>query len=196
MTHAARRFSCERMGHVRRFRRPRALAQLGRGRSFSCPRGPRRAIHEASEDALQQPHLRRLLLVTTWRRALRRHSFLRPLMLMVAVFYFIGITTPRPTRKSRSPLGWTPSACGHHLLGSSLDFFVGRARTNGEPSREARPAARLGPTTLGVPRRLQVLQLRGRVGRRSARWMGLSHPDRASAWSSRSESRSSRSRRP
>jgi alginate O-acetyltransferase complex protein AlgI len=74
--------------------------------------------------------------------ALRRRSFLRPLMLMVAsyIFYFIGTYDAATEQEVPfGPLGWTLLCVGIIFFGSSLDFFVGRmlGRTEHPAARKA-----------------------------------------------------------
>ncbi len=62
--------------------------------------------------------------------ALRRRSFARPLFLMLAsyVFYFVGTyDAAKEQPVPLGPLGWTLLCVAIIFLGSTLDFFVGRA---------------------------------------------------------------------
>lgn len=74
--------------------------------------------------------------------ALRRRSLLRPLFLMVAsyVFYFVG-TYDAATEQEvpLGPLGWTLLCVAIIFVGSSLDFWIGRAlgRTQNPTTRKA-----------------------------------------------------------
>jgi D-alanyl-lipoteichoic acid acyltransferase DltB (MBOAT superfamily) len=74
--------------------------------------------------------------------ALRRRSFLRPLMLMVAsyIFYFVGTyESAKEQEVPLGPLGWTVLCVAIIFVGSSLDFWVGRAlgRTENPRARKA-----------------------------------------------------------
>jgi alginate O-acetyltransferase complex protein AlgI len=74
--------------------------------------------------------------------ALRRRSFARPLMLMMAsyVFYFVGTyDAAREQDVPLGPLGWTLLCVGIIFVGSTLDFWVGRAlgRTENPAARKA-----------------------------------------------------------
>jgi alginate O-acetyltransferase complex protein AlgI len=72
--------------------------------------------------------------------ALRRRSFARPLMLMVAsyVFYFVGTyDAAREQDVPLGPLGWTLLCVAIIFVGSTLDFWVGRTL-----GRTEKPAAR------------------------------------------------------
>jgi alginate O-acetyltransferase complex protein AlgI len=74
--------------------------------------------------------------------ALRRHSFVRPLFLMLAsyVFYFVG-TYDAATEQEvpLGPLGWTILCVAIIFVGSSLDFFIGKTlgRTENPTTRKA-----------------------------------------------------------
>lgn len=62
--------------------------------------------------------------------ALRRRSFLRPLMLTFAsyVFYFVGTYDAATEQEVPfGPLGWTLLCVGIIFFGSTLDFWIGRA---------------------------------------------------------------------
>ena len=74
--------------------------------------------------------------------ALRRRSFLRPLFLMVAsyVFYFVGTYDAATEQEVPfGPLGWTILCVGIIFVGSTLDFWIGRAlgRTQNPTTRKA-----------------------------------------------------------
>lgn len=74
--------------------------------------------------------------------ALRRRSFLRPLMLMVAsyVFYFVGTYDAAQEQEVPfGPLGWTLLCVGIIFFGSTLDYWIGRAlgRTENPAARKA-----------------------------------------------------------
>src|SRR3954470_11982930 len=62
--------------------------------------------------------------------ALRRQSILRPLFLVIAsyAFYFVG-TFDAATEQEvpLGPLGWTLLCVAIIFVGSTLDFYVGRA---------------------------------------------------------------------
>jgi alginate O-acetyltransferase complex protein AlgI len=78
--------------------------------------------------------------VTFW--ALRRRSFLRPLFLMTAsyVFYFVGTyDSAKEQEVPLGPLGWTLLCVGIIFVGSTLDFWIGRAlgRTENPTTRKA-----------------------------------------------------------
>jgi alginate O-acetyltransferase complex protein AlgI len=74
--------------------------------------------------------------------ALRRRSFARPFMLMVAsyVFYFVGTyDSAKDQEVPLGPLGWTILCVAIIFCGSSLDYFIGRAlgRTENPAARKA-----------------------------------------------------------
>jgi len=74
--------------------------------------------------------------------ALRRRSFLRPLFLTAAsyVFYFVGTyDSAKEQEVPLGPLGWTLLCVGIIFVGSSLDFWIGRAlgRTQNPGGRKA-----------------------------------------------------------
>ncbi|MBX3211674.1 MAG: MBOAT family protein [Labilithrix sp.] len=74
--------------------------------------------------------------------ALRRRSLLRPLFLMAAsyVFYFVGTyDSAREQDVPLGPLGWTILCVGIIFVGSTLDFWIGRAlgRTENPTTRKA-----------------------------------------------------------
>jgi D-alanyl-lipoteichoic acid acyltransferase DltB (MBOAT superfamily) len=74
--------------------------------------------------------------------ALRRRSVLRPLFLMVAsyVFYIVGTyDSAREQDVPFGPIGWTVLCVGIIFVGSTLDFYVGRAlgRTENPAARKA-----------------------------------------------------------
>lgn len=74
--------------------------------------------------------------------ALRRRSFLRPLFLMLASYFFYFVGTYDSAKEQEvpfGPLGWTILCVGIIFVGSTLDFWIGRAlgRTEDPTKRKA-----------------------------------------------------------
>ncbi|HVH41937.1 MAG TPA: MBOAT family protein [Labilithrix sp.] len=89
--------------------------------------------------------------------ALRRRSFLRPLFLMLAsyVFYFVGTyDAAKEQEVPLGPLGWTGLCVGIIFVGSTLDFWIGRAL-----GRTENPAARKGLLLASILYYLGVLSV-------------------------------------